>query len=63
MTFALVRAGLPNSIAVLALALTPVFAIAFASAEQASRPPTASIGVTVSAAAIGASAGEPATLD
>lgn len=64
MTFALVRAGLPNSIAVLALALTPLFAITFAAAEQAQRAPTASIGgSTVRAAAIGLSAGERTTLD
>jgi hypothetical protein len=63
MTFALVRAGLPNSIAVLALALTPVFAITLAAAEQANRPPTAVVGATISTAATGLSAGERATLD
>jgi hypothetical protein len=63
MTFALVRAGLPNSIAVLALALTPVLAITFAPAAQRTRPPTASVGATISTAAVGASAGERSTLD
>jgi hypothetical protein len=63
MTFALVRAGLPNSIAVLALALTPVFAIMFAPAAQTTRPPTAGVSATISTAATGLSADERATLD
>ena len=63
MTFALVRAGLPNSIALLALALTPLFAITFASAEQTQGPPGASVGVTIGTAGTGPSAGERATLD
>jgi hypothetical protein len=63
MTFALVRAGLPNSVAVLALAMVPLFAIVFAPAEQTRHPPTASVGVTISAAATALSAGERGMLD
>jgi hypothetical protein len=37
MTFALVRAGLPNSIVVLALALAPIVALAIAPTKVAQR--------------------------
>ncbi|HEY4922390.1 MAG TPA: hypothetical protein VII40_19975 [Xanthobacteraceae bacterium] len=63
MTFALVRAGLPNTVAVLALAMTPLIASAFAPSEQTRHRPAASIGATISAAATASSAGERAMLD
>jgi hypothetical protein len=62
MTFALVRAGLPNSVAVLALAMTPIVAILLAPAEPSRRhPPTA--GITINAAATASLAAECAIFD
>ncbi len=62
MTFALVRAGLPNSVAVLALAMVPIVALLLAPTEQ-SRRHTPAAGATISAAATASLAAERAIFD
>ena len=62
MTFALVRAGLPNSIAMLALALTPFVAIVVAAAPQTHPGPPQQIEMAVTDGTI-AMAGEQANAD
>jgi predicted cobalt transporter CbtA len=60
MTFALVRAGLPNTIVAIALAIVPLVALALSPAQHASPAPVQSAEVMVVAAAEPAASGNHA---
>jgi hypothetical protein len=63
MTFALLRAGLPNSIVAIALAVLPIVALALSPAQRAPHAPVLSVDVIVAAGAGPAASGDQAVPD
>ena len=60
MTFALLRAGLPNSIVAAALALVPIVAITLAPAQRAPDAPVRGVDLIVAAGSVMGTSGEQA---
>lgn len=63
MTFALLRAGLPNSIVAIALAALPIVALALSPAQRAPHAPAQSVEVIVVAGSEPATSGDQAVLN
>ena len=63
MTFALLRAGLPNSIVAVALAILPIVALALSPAQRTPRAPVQSVEVIVVAESQSDMSGDQAVLN